>query len=799
MFADRANAITAAALQYGVPVYKNGLTKVVDFEHRNERGEVKQYRGLIDLMSMLYTKEHGSLEQIAQSYAIAKRAGRLKARGLDVPGSDADHAQNIKTAESFLDADGNSIIKDWYNAWQAYNSYTIKFLKDTGMLNEQTAEAWRLQSDYIPFYRQVEGSDYPNVPNVFGGLTSSSELKAIKGSKKAVNVPMLEAITLNLNAAITMGMKNVAQQRVVRDMNKLNLAREVGKGEKTAGQNIVSFKVNGKKRNFYVDDPLVYESLTIEPASGTEQSITNIAGMPARLLREMVTREPGFVIANMTRDSLSAFVTSGSSFVPIFDTLKGFASGMERLERTGVVGGYDYKNDPQNIGEFAGKILGQRNKNIGSNNYFVNGVKKLWDWTGKASTLSDAATRNAVYEDVLARTGNEAEATFQAMEVLNFGRRGSSPGMRILAATVPFLNARIQGLDVLFRAAAGTNTANRELGRRKAAASFVTRGLMLSALTALYYAAFSDDEQYEEQTEEIKDNYWIIPGEDGIPFKIPIPFEVGLIFKTIPERIIDAYYKGSTVREAQQSFGRAVTGTLAIQPPQIITPLLEAYMNYDLYTGRPVTPVYIDSRGEEGLQQLASTTEIAKAIGAKTGMSPIKIDHLIRGYTGTIGGYVLAESDRVLRGATLQGDNRTALPARNVSDYPILRRFFGSEFGGGVKEDFYEMYDYVRRLDDSVKSLYQSGRGDEVDAFILGREELVGGSKSLRKVADRLAKIRKMRRKVLESDMSPEEKQDYIRELNINERYVLEVVPELRKQFKIPSFSEDVSRRMFGG
>ena len=799
LFADRSNAITAAALQYGVPVYKNGLVKVVDFEHRNDRGEVKQYNGLIDLMSMLYTKEHGSLEQIAQSYAIAKRAERLKARGLQVPGSDADHAQNIKTAESFLDADGNSIIKDWYNAWQAYNSYTIKFLKDTGMLNEQTAEAWRLQSDYIPFYRQLEGSAFPNVPNVFGGLTSSSELKAIRGSEKALNVPMLEAITLNLNAAITMGMKNVAQQRLVRDMNSIGLAREVGKGEKTAGQNVVSFKVRGKKRNFYVDDPLVYESLTIEPASGVERTLTNIFGAPARFLREMVTREPGFVIANMLRDSLSAFTTSGSNFIPIVDTLRGFLSGMEKLEKTGVVGGYDYKNDPQNIGEFAGKILGQRNKNIGSNNYFVDGVKKLWDITGHASTLSDAATRNAVYEDVLARTGNEAEATFQAMEVLNFGRRGSNPVMRVIAATVPFLNARIQGLDVLARAAAGTNSANRDLSRGKVAASFLARGGILAALTMYYYTMVSDDEQYEEQTEEIKDNYWIIPRESGIPAKIPIPFEVGLIFKTIPERIMDAYNKGTTAREAQQSAMRAITGTLAVQPPQAITPLLEAYTNYDLYRGRPVTPVYIDSRGEEGLQQLASTTEIAKAIGAKTGMSPIKIDHLIQGYTGTIGGYVLSEADRLLRSTTIQGDNRNVLPARDATQYPIARRFFGSEFGGGVKEDFYEMYDYVRRLDESVKSLYEAGRGDEVDAFILGREELVGGSKALRKVSDRLAKIRRMRRKVLESDMSAEEKQEYIRELNINERYVLEVVPELQKMFKIPTYTEDISRRLFGG
>ena len=33
MAADRSNAIAAQAIANGVPVYENGLTKVVDFEH----------------------------------------------------------------------------------------------------------------------------------------------------------------------------------------------------------------------------------------------------------------------------------------------------------------------------------------------------------------------------------------------------------------------------------------------------------------------------------------------------------------------------------------------------------------------------------------------------------------------------------------------------------------------------------------------------------------------------------------------------------------------------------------------
>ena len=42
-------------------------------------------------------------------------------------------------------------------------------------------------------------------------------------------------------------------------------------------------------------------------------------------------------------------------------------------------------------------------------------------------------------------------------------------------------------------------------------------------MTSLYYMLVSDDEQYQEQTEEIKDNFWIIPGPNGVAFRYPIP------------------------------------------------------------------------------------------------------------------------------------------------------------------------------------------------------------------------------------------------------------------------------------
>jgi hypothetical protein len=41
------------------------------------------------------------------------------------------------------------------------------------------------------------------------------------------------------------------------------------------------------------------------------------------------------------------------------------------------------------------------------------------------------------------------------------------------------------------------------------------------------------------------------------------------------------------------------------------------------------------------LQYTSSTSEAAKFLGEQTGMSPIQIDNLVRGYTGTMGMYAM--------------------------------------------------------------------------------------------------------------------------------------------------------------
>ena len=52
---------------------------------------------------------------------------------------------------------------------------------------------------------------------------------------------------------------------------------------------------------------------------------------------------------------------------------------------------------------------------------------KLWDYLGRKTYESDGATRKGVYKKVLEATGSQAEAAFQASEIINFSRRGGHP------------------------------------------------------------------------------------------------------------------------------------------------------------------------------------------------------------------------------------------------------------------------------------------------------------------------------------------------------------------------------------
>ena len=190
--------------------------------------------------------------------------------------------------------------------------------------------------------------------------------------------------------------------------------------------------------------------------------------------------------------------------------------------------------------ETAGRDLAKKlRKEAGTKTTLEKGLTpftSLWEGLEHGTEASDLATRAAIYQKTMDETGNEAEAIYQALEVMNFYRKGANPLIRILSAVTPFLNARIQGLDVFYRTGFAPffdeNATEADKTKQKA---FMVRGATLMALSAAYWALTHDDDDYKKQEQETRDNNWLIP---SLGIKMPIPFEVGFLFKVIPERIL---------------------------------------------------------------------------------------------------------------------------------------------------------------------------------------------------------------------------------------------------------------------
>ena len=810
--ADRARGIFAAMLKNGVPTLEKGLTSVKDFEHG----------GLLEIFAPLFADPEVNLEQLFKIYAIAQRSERLAEEGKKVPVSERTIIKAKQIEQDF------PIVKEVWNKYQAYNNEVIKFAVDAGILSYSrskyelikdivaetdnkardlanlevsqlieiaaqsgietrgTAQIWLDNSDYYPFYRQMQDETIKG-PNIASGYIAGNPLNIkLKGSEEDINISPLEAIARNNLAIVTAAMKNEGLARLARNFELADMAVRVP-AKDAKGADIMPVFINGERIFFKVADPLLISGL--QAIGINDQGILGeVLGAPAGWLREFITRDPGFMLVNLLRDSLSTAVTSGADITPIVDTFDKFInSDLTELEKFGIVGGYDFSNDPQNINSYIKKQF--KKMGIGDNGALTatDAVTKIWDWLGEHTTKSDGATRSAVYDKVFELTGSQAEAAYQALEIINFGRRGASPIFRLVTTAVTFLNARLQGLDVLGRAHLGRYSAVSKFGkdqtleemRNGIAKGTFQRGMLLALITGLYYVMFSDEEEYKNARREVRDDNWIIPLFEGMPaLKIPIPFEVGVLYKVIPERIFDLAMGDATLDETAKSLSRQLGVTLKVDlTPQVVKPLLEVINNRNNYTGQDIVPYYMEQGMEAGYQSRYSTNEFLRLIGETFNISPLKLEHLMRGYTGTMGTYVLSTVDAVTRQFT---DRDVIMP--RIDSAPLLRRFFQTELGGGYQQQFYELRAESDKYIQTLNSLKREGRLEEAQAFLLNNQGLARTRPQILALERYMSHWRKQRDRVLNSDLTPANKKMIIEQMEYERDIRLMYVNTLTEQ-----------------
>ena len=777
--------------------------------------------GLLQITAPLFSDPTIDLEGIFGTYAKLKRVQQFQAEGRQVESpftqQDLEFINNIEA--------NYPVVVEVYNNYQKWNNKLVDFAQAKGLLNQEQADEWRAKSTYYPFYRDMVEEEGITAPRIGGGSLPNNPLNIkLVGKDKPIDVA-LEAIARNSLSILTASMKNDGMMKLIKTLEIAGEAEVITDPKQASNNNTIFVFENGLKKRFTILDPDLFHG--IRALGGAEVGfITKMLAFPATILRDTVTRDPGFIAVNLLRDTLSATVTSGvnlsageDGFTPMVDTIKNMFADMTDLEKFGVIGGYDFANDEGDVVDYLARTRRQQGLSNDNGISAQDAFYKLWDGLGVLTTKSDGATRKGVFDAVYKKLKKDgyteaqaqSEAAYQALEIINFGRRGLSPMFRVITSAIPFLNARIQGLDVIYRSSfGGTYSAQDKLQegetldqlKNRIFKRTALRGGMIMASTMIYYLLVSDTDEYKEAKREVRDDNWLVPTPFDYTIKIPIPFEVGMMFKALPERFIDLVLgekvlgvKESVEKDPFESVRRQL-GTSANIPIlggdislQAIKPLFEAITNRNSFTNSEIVPYYKLKR-EAGYQSSPQTNELARLIGEAINVSPTKIEHVLNGYTGTLGGYVLDIVDSLTRTATGSPfiPNNIFSNPTNFAQYPLIKRLvIDDKKMGGYQQQFYELRGEVDSAVQTLNSLRKQKRFDELAAYKSDVKGLIKVKGKVRALERYLSNWRNKRDRLMRrTDISVIVKAELLQDLEMERDKRLAFVPELRKKANVP-------------
>lgn len=338
--------------------------------------------------------------------------------------------------------------------------------------------------------------------------------------------------------------------------------------------------------------------------------------------------------------------------------------------------------------------------------------------------------------------------------------------MRSLNMISAFLNIKIQDTDRIARALVSGTGAER-------ASAALRIGIGITMPSVILWSVNHEDSRYKELHDGDKDHNWIfltdkwetVPPElatnrpedqkrivngqyqvnNGNIFRVPKPFNAGVLFGSGVERTLEAFKAGNP--EAFKGYLHALQeATVGDLVPTAITPFVEQAMNRRLFSGQTLIPSHLEKQLPE-YQFAPYTTETSKMLGhyisafpgvsswrldqnaplaggvARALSSPILIENYLRGWTGTLGRGVFDTIDLGLRKSGLVMD--PPKPVGTLSDIPIIGAFtvrYPTASPASI-QDFYDHYATNKRYFDTWNV-----KAEEGDTAAMARIEKLGGS-----------------------------------------------------------------------
>lgn len=566
--------------------------------------------------------------------------------------------------EADLQAFINTAPKEFKKAAEMYymfNDNVLTIMEDAGLISDKVHEELSTKyKHYCPLMRDF--SDTAAADAFIGGLGKggngignvSTPLKriSIKGSERNVLNPLestIKAVSVVCNRAERNKVGQMAVDMAT-EAGLENLVVEVPGTTADAKNCIFTVMKNGKKVAYKTTQDLY------GPIAGYNEAAAGlmfgVARNAARLLRAGATMSPSFIVRNLIRDTIFAGISSQNGFVPVVDTIRGAYALLKNKEmraefETAGVTQFNFYGSSEAIAKSLDEMAGGKD-------WREYGPADIWraimKYPAMGSEFVESATRMG--EFLKARqNGKSIDAAARAARelTLDFSRSGVS-GEKV-NQVVPFFNACLQGGDKLYRLLRD----NPVQTSMKLAQYIVLPSLILWCMN-------HDEDWYKELDPGIKNSNWCLPG--GL--RIPKPQEAGVLFGSGIEAMLDAASgqdKKALANWADTFIDNMKPGVI----PTVFLPILEWQANYSYFRNQQLVSKRLQRLPDEQ-QYTNSTSEASKAIGRVTGLSPVKIDNTIRGYTGTMGMFLWGLPD----GFAAEKQN---LPEKKLSEMQFFRDF----------------------------------------------------------------------------------------------------------------------------
>lgn len=654
-----------------------------------------------------------------------------------------------------------------------YNNLLRKMLVDGNVISQETSDLLgEMYPHYLPIRRAGKDGAAVSVPLDSRKTGVNSPIKKATGGNSSME-SLLDTMASRTEQVFRAVARNnfglELMHTIDPDTNSQNASYDeimdsfenkydelLKKGENGGNPTFTVFE-NGKRVTFEITEEL-YDAL--KPAADWTKADIPPLKFATDLQRGLLTQyNVMFMAKNVIKDSQAVLINSqhpAKTYANYPVAIKELAQAITGKEGKWITeyldnGGEDltYFDSKKQVfkkdASIFKKVLGFVPEKISQGNDFFEKIPRLAEYI--ASRKNGASVEVAMLDAARVTTNFAAGG-----DVTKWANRNGAT----------FLNASVQGFNQQVRNIREAK-ANGLKGVMQLAAKYAIAGLPVMLLNHILW---DDDEDYEQLSDYVKDNYYIVAKYgDGKFVRIPKGREVAVIQNAFEQmkNLVTGDDEVDMVR-----FGELLVENIAPNNPMdnnVIAPLKQAFTNKTWY-GDDLVPTRLQDLPAE--EQYDETTDaISKWLGETTGLSPYKINYVLDQYSGGIG-------DVILPYLTLESD------------------------GGGLGAGFTDIF----TTDSVLKNQNVSDFYEKVDELTVNAnssqatDDDVLKSKYMNSINSELSKLYQKKREIQNSDLSDEDKSTQVRAV---QQQIVDLIKEGMTSYENIQYEGDGEYAIIGG